>query len=292
MKTAATLIALLSGFLTACHLRARSKVEEKVAFRDNLNYSATGDKDAGFDLYLPKIAGAQPGGKFPAVVFIHGGYWRNQTRSYYQAFTGLYQNFGLALATRGIATAVIDYRLYPRAKPEDQIADVESAVAFLKQHAAEYGIDPARIFTVGHSAGGHLALMALWQKKNANIRAAIALSPILDIAQMRRHKEPDFNIELTVPFFGSGDADAKYSPATYAVAASAPALILFGDKDYAYLVEQGKVYKDKFAMAGLRQIRIETLPETDHSSMVMDVHTSEDKVSDVIARYIADSGGT
>lgn len=284
--------AILSAIFTACHLRARGKVEEKVAFRDNLNYSATGDKDAGFDLYLPKIAGTEAAGRFPAVVFIHGGYWRNQTRSYYQAFTGLYQNFGLALATRGIATAVIDYRLYPRAKPEDQIADVVSAVAFLKQHAPEYGIDPARIFTVGHSAGGHLALMALWQQKHADIRAAIALSPILDIAHMRQHKEPDFNNDLTVPFFGSGAADAKYSPATYATATSAPALILFGDKDYAYLVEQGKVYKEKFATAGLRQIRIETVPETDHSAIVMDVYTSDDKVSDIIARYIADPGGT
>lgn len=277
------LLAALMAFFNGCHLRARSRVAEKVTFYDNLNYSAGNDKDAGFDLYAPKGAA----GKTPAVVFIHGGYWRNQTRSYYQAFTGLYQNFGLALASRGIATAVIDYRLYPHAKLEDQMADVAGAVAYLKTHASKYAIDPGQIFLVGHSAGGHLALMTLWQKKNADVRSAIALSPILDIAHMRQHKEPDFNRELTQPFFGNGENDAKYSPATYVAADSRPALVLFGRKDYAYLVEQGKAYTEKFAAAGFRQVRFDWVAEADHSDMVMSVHTPEDKVSDIIAGYIA-----
>jgi len=272
--------------LSFCHWRARSKVAEAITFHDNLNYSANADKDAGFDLYLPRNAAA----KTPAVIFIHGGYWRNQARSYYQWYTGLYQNFGLALAKRGVATAVIDYRLYPRAGLADQLADVEAAVAFLKQKAANYNIDPARIFLSGHSAGGHLALMLLWQKKNADVRAAIALSPILDIAHMRRHKESDFNRELTVPFFGNGDKDAEHSPTTYA-ATDKPALILFGEQDYDYLVAQGKTYREKFKAAGLARIRVETVPETDHSDMVLDVHTSRDKISDIIARYINEQAG-
>lgn len=275
-------VAQLAAAFTGCHLRARSKVAEKVNFYDNLNYSAEIGKDTGFDLYAPK----SPAVKTPAVVFIHGGYWRNQTRSYYQAFTGLYQNFGLALASRGIAAAVIDYRLYPQAKVEDQLNDVETAVAYLKANAEKYAIDPAQIFLVGHSAGGHLALMVLWQKKNMDVKSVIALSPILDIAHMRKHKEADFNRELTQPFFGNGENDAKYSPATYVSPGSRPALLLFGSKDYAYLVEQGQVYAMKFSAAGLRQIKFDWIQEADHSDMVMNIHTSEDKVSDVIAGYI------
>lgn len=277
------MLAVIFSLATGCHLRARSKVAEKVTYYDNLNYSANNTKDAGFDLYAPKGVA----GKTPAVVFIHGGYWRNQTRSYYQAFTGLYQNFGLALASRGIATAVIDYRLYPNAKLEDQMTDVAGAVAYLKSNAGKYAIDPDQIFLVGHSAGGHLALMTLWQKKNPDVKSVIALSPILDIAHMRQHKEPDFNRELTQPFFGNGDSDAKYSPATYVATDSRQALLLFGGKDYAYLVEQGKTYAEKFAAAGLKQVRFDWVAEVDHSDMVMNVHTSEDKVSDVIAGYIA-----
>lgn len=287
LRSALMFAAVLTGLFSACHLRARGKAEDKVAFHDDLNYSPQADKDAGFDLYTPK----NHEGKSPAVVFVHGGYWRNQERSYYRAFTGLYQNFGLALASRGIATAVIDYRLYPRVRPEDQIDDIINATVYLKMHADKYQIDASRIYIVGHSAGGHLALMALWQKKQPEIRGAIALSPILDIAHMRLHKEADFNKELTVPFFGTGSDDAKYSPATFAAADSKPALILFGEKDYTYLVEQGKKYSEKFAAGGFSQIRIEWVKETDHSDMVMNVHTADDKVSDRIAAYIAQSGG-
>ncbi len=280
--TIAAILAALSG----CHLRARAKVEEKVAFHDDLNYSDTADKDAGFDLYTPKTAA----GKVPAVIFIHGGYWRNQTRSYHQAFTGLYQNFGLALASRGIATAVIDYPLFPRAKVEDQLNDIANAVQYLKKRADKFAIDPAQVYLVGHSAGGHLALLAAWQKKNADVRGVIALSPILDIAHMRQHKEADFNKELTVPFFGEGAEDAKYSPATYASRDATAALILFGEKDYNYLIEQGKKLAEKSAAAGLRQIRVEWIKETDHSDMVMNVHTPDDKISDVIGAYITQMG--
>jgi arylformamidase len=284
------LLTFLSSVLcllsSACHLRARSKVAEQVTFHDNLNYSADADKDTGFDLYLPRNAP----GKTPGLVFIHGGYWRNQARSYYQWYTGLYQNFGLALAKRGIATAVIDYRLHPRAGLKDQLADVEAAVGFLKKNAATYNIDAARLYLSGHSAGGHLALMELWQKKNPDVRGVIALSPILDVGHMRQHQDADFNRELTIPFFGNGTEDTKHSPATYVTADAPPVLILFGDQDYAYLVEQGTTYREKFKAAGLTKIRIETLPETDHSDMVLDVNTSDDKVSDVIAAYISQTG--
>jgi arylformamidase len=270
--------------LSGCHLRARSKVADKVAFHDNLRYRTDTGPSAEFDLYVPK--GAASGNLVPAIVFIHGGYWRNQTRRYYQAFTGLYQNFGLSLASKGIATAVIDYRIFPEGKLSDQVDDVVAAVAYIKNNAATYGIDSNRIYAVGHSAGGHLALLAAWQRKDPDIRGVVALSPILDVAHMRQHKEADFNRELTVPFFGKGDADASYSPASFATPLATPALILFGDKDYDYLREQAKTYAEGFAKSGFKQITFGTIAKADHSDMVLSVHTSEDKVSDAIAAFI------
>lgn len=281
------LLAIFSGIFTGCHLNARSKFKEAIAFHDNLHYALPAGSENGFDLYLPKNAAALT----PAVVFVHGGYWRNQTRSYYRAFTGLYENFGLSLASRGIATAVIDYRLFPGATPGEQIADITAAVAFLKAHATEYNIDAQAIFVSGHSAGGHLALLAAWQERNADIRGVVALSPILDIAHMRQNKEADFNRELTVPFFGNGERDRNYSPATYASAQSQRALLLFGENDYAYLIEQSRLYGEKFSAANFKQIIVETIPGIDHSSMVTEVNSKTDKVSDRIAQYIKNNVG-
>lgn len=278
---------MIGSIFTGCHINARAKFREQVTFHDDLHYSSPPGKDNGFDLYRPKVATAPT----PAVVFVHGGYWRNQTRSYYRAFTGLYENFGLALAKRGVATAVIDYRLFPQATPNEQIADVSAAVAFLKVHAAEYNINANAIFVAGHSAGGHLALMAAWKEKNADIRGVVALSPILDIAHMRQNKEPDFNKELTVPFFGNGEHDSEHSPVSYAAAKSQAALLLFGENDYAYLVEQSRLYREKFTAAGLRQISIQSVPELDHAGMVTEVNSEKDKVSERIAQYIKNNLG-
>jgi arylformamidase len=279
-----TIILTALTVLSGCHLRARSKVADKVAFHDNLRYRTDTGPSAEFDLYIPK--GAASGKLVPAVVFVHGGYWRNQTRRYYQAFTGLYQNFGLSLASKGIATAVIDYRIFPEGKLSDQVDDVVAAVAYIKKNAATYGIDSNRIYAVGHSAGGHLALLAAWQRKDPDIHGVVALSPILDVAHMRQHKEADFNRELTIPFFGKGDADTSYSPARFATHLATPALILFGDKDYDYLREQAKTYAEGFAKSGFKQITFRTIAKADHSDMVLSVHTSEDKVSDEIVAFI------
>lgn len=307
MKKNVLVMTILATILSGCHIRARSGFKEKIDFHDDLNYGASQNPHQSFDLYLPRAA-TKP---TAAAVFVHGGYWRNQSRNYYRAFTGLYENFGLALASRGVATAVIDYRLFPQASMTDQLGDVAAAVTYLKTNATQYNIDPAAIFVIGHSAGGHLALMSAWampgrssmsgtaqahpvpsQKNNADVRGIVALSPILDIAHMRANKEPEFNTELTVPFFGSGDKDAEQSPATYANAKSTPALILFGEKDYAYLIAQGKTYTQKFSAQSLSQITIETIPSIDHSGMVTDVNSKKDQISDKIAQYILKAGKT
>lgn len=52
-----------------------------------------------------------------------------------------------------------DYRTRKRfdAKPEDCVADGRAAVRWVQDHAAELGIDPAKIVVQGSSAGGHVA---------------------------------------------------------------------------------------------------------------------------------------
>jgi carboxylesterase type B len=51
-------------------------------------------------------------------------------------------------------------RLCPEVGLVDMLGDVRRAVAWMKAHAAEYGVDPARVVLAGGSSGGHLALLA------------------------------------------------------------------------------------------------------------------------------------
>ncbi|GAB4442680.1 MAG: alpha/beta hydrolase [Turneriella sp.] len=279
------LVALAGLAFCGCHVTARSPYRDRIRFVDGLNYSATNQAGNGFDLYLPAHA-VSP---VPAAIFIHGGYWRNQKRSYYRAFTGLYENFGLALASRGIATAVIDYRTYPSGTIEQQYTDVRTAVAWLTAHAEEYGIDAKQICLVGHSAGGHLALMHAWQDKSS-VKCVVALSPILDIAHMRQANDEAFNREITRPVFGEGEHDRQHSPLMLAHAQSVQTLLLYGEKDYSYLLEQAANARSHFGkQKAVVQIRI--LPDLDHSDMVLAVNKKNDPLSDVVAHYIKKEAG-
>ncbi|HZU38899.1 MAG TPA: alpha/beta hydrolase, partial [Gemmataceae bacterium] len=95
------------------------------------------------DLYLP--AGQHD---FPVVVLVHGGCWLlGDNRC-----CGLYSSVGQFLASAGIGAVLPNYRLSPGVKHPAHIQDVAKAVAWTKQHIAEYGGRPAPLFLVGHSA--------------------------------------------------------------------------------------------------------------------------------------------
>jgi acetyl esterase/lipase len=66
----------------------------------------------------------------------------------------------IRMAERGYAAATISYRLSPEALYPAAVQDARAAVRWLRSHAAEYGIDPARIAIGGGSAGGQIAALA------------------------------------------------------------------------------------------------------------------------------------
>ncbi|MBS0275041.1 MAG: alpha/beta hydrolase [Proteobacteria bacterium] len=111
------------------------------------------------DLYLPPAKLASPSAGVPLVVYIHGGAWLAGNRRHNTPFTD-FPAVLASLAARGYAVASLEYRLSGEAKFPAQIQDVKAAIRWLRAHAAEYNIDPARTMTWGASAGGYLAALA------------------------------------------------------------------------------------------------------------------------------------
>ena len=108
------------------------------------------------DLYLPGAGnGAAP---WPAVVHFHGGGWRVGERSSLGPVLDGFVNSAFEMLTdAGFAVASADYRLSHEALFPAQLHDAKAAVRWLRDHAADYGVDPDRIYAWGDSAGGHLA---------------------------------------------------------------------------------------------------------------------------------------
>jgi acetyl esterase/lipase len=99
---------------------------------------------------LPKASGK------PVVVFIHGGgFTMGAKRS---AGSPFYDNIGLWAVTSGFVGVTINYRLAPDNQFPSGVEDLTALTSWLRQHIAEYGGDPTRLFFWGHSAGAaHVA---------------------------------------------------------------------------------------------------------------------------------------
>ena len=95
------------------------------------------------DIYYPEN---QENG-FTTLVWFHGG-----------GLEGGEKGLVAQLRNRGFAVVNVNYRLYPKVKCPGYIDDAALAVAWVMEHIAEYGGDPARICIGGHSAGGYLSL--------------------------------------------------------------------------------------------------------------------------------------
>lgn len=103
------------------------------------------------DLFVPA---PRPGGAAlaPVLVFIHGGYWQELSKSESAFAAG-------QCAAQGIALAALDYTLAPRASVAEMVVECRAAVAWLEDHALMLGLDAGRIVVAGSSAGAHLAAM-------------------------------------------------------------------------------------------------------------------------------------
>jgi acetyl esterase/lipase len=101
------------------------------------------------DLRVPGTAGPHP-----VVILIHGGYWRARYG------LDLMDRLGDDLAARGVANWNIEYRRVgePGGGWPGTLRDVASAAERLRGIAPAHQLDLARVVTIGHSAGGHLAL--------------------------------------------------------------------------------------------------------------------------------------
>ncbi len=112
-------------------------------------YKKTPQEDMYLYLLRPAGKSAKP---LAAIVYFTGGGWVNGN------VEGQIPNAAW-FRDQGIIGIDADYRVQSRhgTSPLECIEDAKSAIRFVREHAAELGIDPDRIIAAGGSAGGHLA---------------------------------------------------------------------------------------------------------------------------------------
>jgi acetyl esterase/lipase len=118
----------------------------------------------------------------PVAILVHGGCWVAQLGPLDPravAFDNL-RPLAAALADAGIATWNVEYRRlgHDGAGWPGTFQDVGNAADFLRTLAAEHRLDLRRVITLGHSAGGHLALWLAARHRIPPASELFALDPL------------------------------------------------------------------------------------------------------------------
>jgi alpha-L-fucosidase 2 len=121
----------------------------RAALTPDIEYANVGGESLRLDAFVPDGPGP-----FAAVILVHGGGWTSGDKT--RGTTPMEGPLGKA----GFAWFSINYRLAPKHPYPACIDDVETAIRWVKAHAALYRVDPRRIAIAGESAGGHLVALA------------------------------------------------------------------------------------------------------------------------------------
>ncbi len=103
-------------------------------------------------LHVYKPAGWKQGDSRPSIVFFFGGGWVGGTPAQFYPHCE-------HLAAKGFVAMSAEYRTRKShgTDPFACVEDGKSAIRWVREHAAQLGVDPARIIAGGGSAGGHVA---------------------------------------------------------------------------------------------------------------------------------------
>ncbi len=117
--------------------------------------------------YHPSGDGPAKGG---ALVYMHGGGWTVGTLDQFETPMRLFAEGS------GAQVYAVEYRLAPEYKFPVQLEENEYVVRWLHGHAAERGVDPARIALSGDSAGGNMTcVVALKLRDEGGPRLALQM---------------------------------------------------------------------------------------------------------------------
>ena len=221
-----------------------------VRVRRNIVFGRVGGRRLRLDIHEPATPLAS-GVRRPALVQVHGGGW----------VIGFKDRQGQLLmkrlAQRGWACFNVDYRLSPMATFPDHLVDVKRAIAWVRDHADELGIDPDLIAVSGSSAGGHLtALAALtadqsqyqpgFEEADTSVQAAVCFYGVYDFTN-RNHVWPDEVVPLflapVVMKCDPDEAPERYkaaSPLDQVNASAPPFFVIHGDIDLLAPVEDAR----------------------------------------------------
>jgi acetyl esterase/lipase len=222
---------------------------------DGIVYAIADGQKLRLDVYEPRKHPSPA----PGIILIHGGGFTDFDRS-------IMDDDASELAHAGFVAFSIDYRLLKRNRHgarnvwPAQLQDCQSAVRWIRQHAAQYGVDSDRIGAYGHSSGGQLAaLLGLTDSTDSSappvssrVQAVVDLSGVTDFTS---DHDPDGDA-LFASLFGGTEAQVPAawrdaSPVFQVHPGDPPFLVVHGTRDHDVPIHQSQELVEALRKAGV-----------------------------------------
>lgn len=200
----------------------------------------------------------------PTLIVIYGGAWRSGSPK-------SNSQFNRYLAGQGYTVIAIDYRHAPQYRFPAQLIDVETALKFIWDHAAEYEVDLGRVALLGRSAGAHLAMLAGYSSE-LPIRAVVNYYGPVDLVKGYYDPPQPDPIDTTAvlqTFIGGSPAEYpdlyRQASPIYAVKSGLPpTLLIYGGRDHVVRPEYGRALYQRL-LANQNQAVFIEIPWAEHA---------------------------
>jgi acetyl esterase/lipase len=199
----------------------------------------------------------------PVVVFFYGGSWAGGERAWYRFV-------GTALAAHGVVAMIPDYRKIPAVQLDGLMQDAARAVAWARDHAAQFGGDPQDLFVMGHSAGGHIAALLATDPQwlAANSLQPRDLAGFIGLAGVYTFVSDDTDDPDMQAVFGPTLASQRRAqPVWFVRGAEPPMLLLQGTADTEVNPVDSRVLEEAIS-AQHEEVELKLYPGVGHSGLL------------------------
>jgi acetyl esterase len=237
------------------------------------------------DVYRPDSPPAD-GGPWPVLLFVHGGAFIEGVKD---RTDEIYSNVLWYFARHGVLGINVEFRLAPQHPFPAGTEDIAAAVAWAKANVASFGGDPARLFLMGHSAGGaHSAHYAYDPRHQPPGGHGLAGLVVVSGRVRAEDSAENPNAQRVRAYYPSAEAMAEGSSVNHVREDSPPTMIAVAQYENPLIDVHCVDLFHRLTQVRRRAPRFVWLPRHNHTSIVAHFNTAEDLLGQHILQFIAD----
>ncbi len=216
----------------------------------------------------------------PILVFVHGGGFVRGDKHRPGDFT--YDNVMIWAVSNGFVGVNTNYRLAPEFAYPNATQDVAAALAWVREHGAEYGGDSETIFLWGHSAGASLVGSYLGHPEFHIVQGSGLSGAVLASGS-------GYEIDEANDYFADESKLDEMASLSGLLVSEVPLFVMRAELDPPRIARSSDRLKEALCNAGKCPAVFLQNPNHNHMTQVYTVNTSETDISERILAFLQEN---